>query len=311
MSAGSSARRGEAVLGERFANMVELGDASFRRFAGRPLFGTKRGSEWVWIRYHEVQKLVDDFRGGLATLGVGRGDRVAIVANNRVEWAVAAYATYGLEATFVSMYEAQLPEEWKFILADCGAKVVIGSTERVVAALEAMRPDLPALTHVVGLERPEGEPSAYLELCRRGRERSVASRRPDPQAIAGLIYTSGTTGRPKGVMLSHDNLASNVAAATEVFPIEPDDRTLSFLPWAHVYGQVVELHILVSVGASTAFQRRPRPPGAEPGRGPADDPRRRPADLQPDLPGRDRADGRQARVHPRPVPRWCRAWRPS
>ena len=76
---------------------------------------------------------------------------------------------------------------------------------------------------------------------------------PDPSSIAGFIYTSGTTGKPKGVMLTHDNLTSNIHAGTTVFPVSPEDRTLSFLPWAHVYGQAIELHLLVSVGASTAF----------------------------------------------------------
>jgi long-chain acyl-CoA synthetase len=234
-----------------FANLVELGEASCAQFADRPLFGTRRDARWQWITYAEFQRLVDAFRAGLADLGVDRGDRVAIVANNRVEWAVAAYATYGREATFVPMYEAQVPADWRFILADCGAKVVIGSTPAIVAALEEMKPGLPDLEHVVALEGTEGV--SYAALLARGRAEPVPSRSPAPESVAGFLYTSGTTGKPKGVVLTHRNLASNVAAATEVFPISPDDRTLSFLPWAHAYGQVVELHILVSQGASTAF----------------------------------------------------------
>jgi len=76
---------------------------------------------------------------------------------------------------------------------------------------------------------------------------------PAPDDIAGLVYTSGTTGMPKGAMLSHGNLTTNVLATVADFPISQDDRTLSFLPWAHVYGQVVELHILIAAGGSTAF----------------------------------------------------------
>jgi long-chain acyl-CoA synthetase len=238
----------------RYRNLVELGEESCRAFADRPLFGTRTDAgDYVWTSYRQFQTLVDGLRGGLASLGVREGDRVAIVANNRVEWAVAAYATYGLGATFVPMYEAQRPDEWQFILADCGAKVVFGSKEPIVEALEAMRSKLPALTHVVGIERPFDGIASYLGLLEQGRRVPVPSISPDPTSIAGFVYTSGTTGKPKGVMLTHDNFTSNVHAGTSVFPVLPEDRTLSFLPWAHVYGQAIELHLIVSVGASTAF----------------------------------------------------------
>jgi long-chain acyl-CoA synthetase len=248
----SSWRR--CVVTTSFTNLVELGESSCARFSGRPLFGTKRDGRWEWITYGEFQRLVDDFRGGLAGIGVEPGDRVAIIADNRVEWAVAAYATYGLEATFVPMYRSQLAADWQYILADCGAKVVLAATSAIVAALEAMRPALPSLTHIVTLEGAgDGGQISYAALLARGRARPVPSQKPGPDDVAGFLYTSGTTGKPKGVVLSHRNLSSNVAAATAVFPIAPEDRSLSFLPWAHAYGQVVELHILTSMGASTAF----------------------------------------------------------
>lgn len=240
-------------MSRRFHDLVELGEESCRTFGDLPLFGTRRATGWEWITYREFQGMVDAFRGGLASLGVGAGDRVAIVSRNRVEWAVAAYATYGLGATFVPMYEAQRSEEWAFILADAGAKVVIGSTQPVVTALLELKPRIRGLAHVVGIDHtPEGAAS-YDALISRGRAEPVPSTHPAGDAVAGFIYTSGTTGKPKGVMLTHDNLTSNVAAGTSVFPMSSDDRTVSFLPWAHVYGQVVELHVLVSVGASTAF----------------------------------------------------------
>jgi len=236
-----------------YENLVQLGEESCRRFAERPLLAEKRDGQWVWTSYREFQDLVDAFRAGLAGLGVEPGDRVAIVSRNSLAWAVAAYATYGLQATFVPMYEAQLPDEWRFILADSGATVVLGSNEHVVAALDEMRPTLPDLRHVVSVHGPTDDPRSFASLLEYGRAHPTPSRTPAADSIAGFIYTSGTTGKPKGAMLSHRNLASNVAAALEAFPIEADDRTVSFLPWAHVYGQVVELHILVAAGASTAI----------------------------------------------------------
>ena len=238
----------------RYRNLVELGEESCRTYSERPLFGTRTETGgYSWTSYGQFQVLVDALRSGLASLGVVAGDRVAIVANNRVEWAVAAYATYGLGATFVPMYEAQRPDEWQFILADCGAKVVFGSKEPIVEALEGMREKLPSLTHVVGIERPLDGIYSYAGLLERGRREPLPSVSPDPASIAGFVYTSGTTGKPKGVMLTHDNFTSNIFAGTSVFPVLPEDRTLSFLPWAHVYGQAIELHLVVSVGASTAF----------------------------------------------------------
>jgi long-chain acyl-CoA synthetase len=236
-----------------FSDLVELSEVSCRTYRERPLFGTKRPGGWSWTSYGEFAELVHAFRGGLATLGIAPGDRVAIVSRNRLEWAVAAYATYGLGATFVPMYEAQRPDEWEFILDDCSAKAVIASTPKIADMVAAMKMRLPHLAHVVALEGRHDGVLSYEALLDQGRSAPVRALRPDPQSVAGFVYTSGTTGKPKGVMLTHANLTSNIASATTVFPVRPEDRTLSFLPWAHVYGQAVELHMIVSAGASTAF----------------------------------------------------------
>src|SRR6185437_10464595 len=92
---------------------------------------------------------------------------------------------------------------------------------------------------------------SYASLLASGK--TAPSIDPEPGDTAGLIYTSGTTGNPKGVILTHGNIASNISAIHEIFPIERADRSLSFLPWAHVFGQTVELHTLVSMGASMAI----------------------------------------------------------
>jgi long-chain acyl-CoA synthetase len=92
-------------------NLVDLARASVARFANRPLFGERRNRAWRWTSYAEWQARVDVLRAGLAGLGVGPGARVAIVSRNSSAWAAAAYATYGLRAAFVPMYEAQRPED--------------------------------------------------------------------------------------------------------------------------------------------------------------------------------------------------------
>lgn len=207
------------------------------------------------MTYAEVGRHIDELRGGLAALGVGAGERVAIISRNSAAWAAAAYATYGLNATFVPMYESQRRDDWEHILRDSNAVVVFVRTAELAGIVEEMRGGLPAIRHVITIEAPDDDPHSYGGLRRLGRDHPIPAVDPDPDSIAGFIYTSGTTGRPKGVMLSHANITSNVYASTSIFPLGRDDRSVSFLPWAHIYGQTIELHILFSLGASTAFNR--------------------------------------------------------
>jgi long-chain acyl-CoA synthetase len=237
---------------EPFETLVDVFTQSIANFGPKELFGTKTGGVWRFSTYAEFGREVDELRGGLASLGVGKGDKVAIIANNRVEWAVSAYATYTLGGTFVPMYEAQLEKDWEYIVADCEARVLIVATRAILEKTKPLLGKLPKLEHIVLLENDDAangeKTSTYEKLRRSGRDAPLEH--PSPSDIAGFIYTSGTTGEPKGVILSHANIASNVAAVRHIFPIDSSDRSLSFLPWAHSFGQTCELHFLFSRGAS-------------------------------------------------------------
>lgn len=239
---------------QRYKTLVDIYEQSVSAYGPRELFGTKKAGHWVWITYAEFGALVENFRGGLASLGVERGDRIAIVSNNRVAWAVAAYAGYGLGAALVPMYEAQSPKDWEFVVRDCAAKLLLVPNESVLAKAIPMLEAVPTLKHIVLLEgAPHGDPrvSTYTSLLASGR--AAPSNRPAPDDLAALLYTSGTTGVPKGVVLSHGNLASNVSACQEIFPVKPTDRALSILPWAHAFGQTADLHVLFASGAAVAI----------------------------------------------------------
>jgi long-chain acyl-CoA synthetase len=238
----------------KFETLVDIYNQSTKTFPDNPLFGTKRAGQWQWMTYHEFATLTDGFRAGLAALGIRAGDRVAIISNNRPEWAISAYASYGLGVAFVPMYEAQLAKEWEFIIKDCGARLLIVATDAIAEKTRPFLDAIPSLEHIVSMDpatKTSAKVQAFEELTKT--KEKVSPTKPAAKDIAGLIYTSGTTGNPKGVILSHGNLASNVSAIHECFPMASTDRSLSFLPWAHSFGQTVELHGLFSMGASLAI----------------------------------------------------------
>lgn len=240
--------------------LTELVQRTCREHADLPALGTRedRGGRatWVWQTYRDLERAVDRVRSGLAALGVRPGDRVAIISNNRREWPALCYAVTGLGAVLVPMYEAQRPSEWEFILRDCGAEVVVASRTSITEALREMRGRLPAVRHVIGIELPDGDPDSFAALCARAEATPVAARAVVPDDLAEIVYTSGTTGTPKGVMLTHGSITADVRGMRASFPMGPDERLVSFLPWAHVFGQIGELHHALSVGASLAINDR-------------------------------------------------------
>lgn len=237
----------------KFQNLVEMFERSVESYGPRDLFGTKVDGEWKWTSYREMGKFVDHLRGGLAALGIKRGDNLCIVSNNRVEWAALAYACFGLGVAVVPMYEAQHPKEWAFIANDCGAVAFVAATKDIAKKADDVRAKAPSIKHVITLYGGADDPNSYRGLLKAGEKHPVASIKPEPKDTACLIYTSGTTGNPKGVILSHGNLASNVSAVHEILPMTQEERSLSFLPWAHSFGHTCELHAMLSLGASMAI----------------------------------------------------------
>lgn len=244
-----------AAFNPPFRDLVSLLESAVERHGARPLFGEKRSGRWEFITYREFAHDVDAARAGLAGLGVGRGDRVAIVSGNSVPWAAAAYGSFGLGAIWVPMYEAQQDGERQFILRNSEAKICLASTQEIARRVLQMKPSLPALRHVICIGAPPEDPSSYSALLAAGGRDPRGARVPDPSETAAIVYTSGTTGEPKGVVLSHSNFACNVAAGLSVFQLQPEDRSLAFLPWAHLFGQTVEVHTIIGAGASAALSR--------------------------------------------------------
>ena len=188
---------------------------------------------------------------GLNALGMQPGDRVAILSENRPEWAMTDYAIVCAGALSVPIYATLPADQIVALLADSGAKIAVVSTEEQLAKIRAIRSACPALEHVIVMDaEPPDEPGydRWMKTVDRGRgnhemgstvfdARAARIRPSDPCTI---IYTSGTTGEPKGAVLTHANFVSNVRACCEVVPFDADSVALSFLPLSHVFERMLD-----------------------------------------------------------------------
>jgi len=240
-------------------NLVGIFEETLARFGDREWLGTKnkKTNTYDWVTYRDVAERIDAIRGGLAKIGVKKGDGVAIIDNNSVEWAACCYATYGLGGRFIPMYKAELLKIWNYIIADSGTNVLFVRDKEIYEKVKNWTNEIESLKNIYIIDGTG--PDTLAELEKLGKANPVPAIHPDAEDIAGLIYTSGTTGEPKGVLLSHGNFSSNVHACIKNMPmLDEHDRTLSFLPWAHSYGQTAELNTLIRMGASCGFAEGPQ-----------------------------------------------------
>ena len=210
---------------------------------------------------------VRDVSLGLSALGIAAGDRVAIVAESRPEWLITDLAVLAAGAVTVPVYPTLSSPQVRYILADCGARAAVVSTREQLEKIQTIRHELPGLSAVILMDgwQAGDSPSivSFDALIARGHERMTAewgagrefreaARRVPADALATIIYTSGTTGEPKGVMLSHANLVSNMKAGSEALQLSQADVALSFLPLSHGFERMVSYIYLFS-GVTLAF----------------------------------------------------------
>jgi len=135
---------------EKPDNLVEILEQTIAKYPDNPLFGTKNsGGFYEWVAYREVGRRVDNVRGGLAELGVGKDDAVGIICNNCVEWAILAFATFGLGARYVPMYEDELVHVWNYIVRDSAIKVLFVSTETIYEKVKDFADSIPTLERII------------------------------------------------------------------------------------------------------------------------------------------------------------------
>ncbi len=243
------------TLGELFYDSVD-------RYQKAEHLRYKDATGWRAIGSAELRTMVEETSMGLRGLGVDSGDRVAILSENRPEWAIADLASLAAGAADTPIYATLPARQVLYILNDSEAKVVFVSNPLQARKVAEIRDEAPHLRHVIRMEAaPIPGTMSLPEVRSLGRE----ALRKDPQAVrrrasegrpddlATLIYTSGTTGDPKGVMLLHSNLVSNVIASLGAFAdLSSADTYLSFLPLTHIFERMVT-YLMLHKGATIAY----------------------------------------------------------
>jgi long-chain acyl-CoA synthetase len=234
-------------------NLVDMFEESVAKHPSHNLFGTKnkQTNQYEWVTYGEVAERVNNLRGALRQLGLGKGEKVGVIVGNSVEWFICANATHGLGGVFVPMYEKELQKVWQYIIKDAAIKFLFVSNQNIYDAVKSFQKETPSLKDVF-LIYGEGE-NSMAALEKMGKNHPVASYKPHWSETAFIIYTSGTTGDPKGVMLSHGNMTHNAQECKATFDSEDDEVGLSILPWAHSFGLTADLHTYILAGWSLAL----------------------------------------------------------
>ena len=212
---------------------------------------------WVSISARELYRNVSGVARTLHSWGIAKGDRIAILGENRPEWATADFACQLLGVVSVPIYSTLTAEQTQFILQDAGCRVIFVSTEAQLRKVESIRAQTPIEKIVVMDPVETTRAFGMLQLMHEGPENGdpsldAGARSITSDDLATIIYTSGTTGVPKGVMLTHGNLASNIEYSLRGFEFPGEQVSVSFLPLSHVTARHVDFALLYN-GVTLAY----------------------------------------------------------
>ena len=231
----------------------------------RPAQWERRNGEYIPITYQMFSNRVRHVASGLMRAGVKPGDRVGLLMENRPEWGVIDYAILSVGAVTVPLYCSYRPQDMTYVLNDSGAAIVFTSGGHLLRELKKAVDESESVKHIyvcedVGDEEDNALVRSLAELERGELDEERLSRRLakiERDQLATLVYTSGTTANPKGVMLTHGNILTNLEAVPAVIELHRDDCLLSFLPLAHTLERTGSHFMPYSYGISVAFAERP------------------------------------------------------
>ena len=235
---------------------------TIQQYGSKTALSHKVDKKYQDISYATLAERIKDFCLGLTELGLQKGDRVALLSENRPEWAITDLATLAGGGVTVPMFSTLTSAQVEYIVRDSGAKILCVSSERQLQKIKDWDANVPTnIQHIVIFDDLQDDSvRTFDQVCELGQQvengdqvYQQASDAVGPDDLASIIYTSGTTGDPKGAMLTHSNFMSNAQAAMRVVSITPDDVFLSFLPLSHVFERMGGHYLPLSGGATIAY----------------------------------------------------------
>ena len=238
------------TLAEAFADQA-------RKYDARPFLKDKNGGAWRDHSWRDLDDAASRLRTGLLALGLGRGDRIAILSENCPNWVVVDQAALGMGAAVVPLYTTSGIEETRHVLNNSGSRIVAANGEAAIRKIVALKPDLSKLDAVVAMHPGASDESAGGLAIRSLASVSAPDSAPVVKGsrddLATIIYTSGTTGASKGVMLSHGNILANCDSSQQALDLGESDLTLSFLPIAHSFERTAGYYTVMIAGGMIAY----------------------------------------------------------
>ncbi len=249
------------------ATIIEAFRTTVEKFPARPAMRRRRRVGWETLTWADYGQAVGEVTAGLTDLGVGPGERVAILSRNRVEWHLADIGSIANGGVTVPLYPTSSAEQVRYILDHCGARLCFVEDNELLAKVIEVRHDLPKLDRVVVFDECEPTDDPFLmgftKLRALGVER--LQRQPRllderaslvvPEQAATFVYTSGTTGPPKAAVLTHANIMWTIRSAASLVHLASGERFLSFLPLSHVAERGMSEFAPITIGGETWFAR--------------------------------------------------------
>lgn len=246
----------------QYSSLAEMFFSVADRFSSKTAYMFKKDGSYQSVSFKEAADQVNNIAGGLASLGVKAGDRVALLSENRLQWSLTDFAILSLGAVNVPIYPSLLAKHVEYLLNDSESVAIIVSSEDQYKKVKEVLNSCPGLKNVIVMDmEASGEYITFNKLMETGKE--FNDKNPDhiekqikntsADDMATIIYTSGTTGEPKGAMLKHSNFISNVEGAKEAIVVDETDTFLSFLPLCHVFERMAGHYLATYSGSTIAY----------------------------------------------------------
>lgn len=223
--------------------LFDLARRQIQLYPDLPMFGYKQGGEWKYLLTADFLSAVDRISLGLLSLGIARGEKVGLIADSSVEWHIMDFAIQQVGGVVVAMYPNITDADYQYIFNDAEIKLCVVGNKSLYKRISTIKEGIYSLKYIFCIQEAEGVRSwNELKEIAVSQDPAVLDSYRDqvlPTDLATLIYTSGTTGKPKGVMLSHNNIVFNVMSARDITPCQAFDRSLTFLPPCHAYERMV------------------------------------------------------------------------